>query len=434
MAIDGLRVGSSSTEIISDESMVIAGGIHPRFASIREGKLRASALIIEKDVMVCIISCDVLALQRDICDEVCHEIKEKLGIPFENILITATHTHHSAATVTLHAYERDESFVENVEHAVLTAANAANENMKNVEMNFWLGIESTVGQNSRLLLSDNTIYWVGPRDDALRPTGPFDPDLPVIQFRSGDRNPEALLFNHSTHNIGTRNPGAISPGFYGLAAQELEEEIGGTVLFLPGAFGSTHNLMLRADEMILRIKDAVKEALSESERRVIQCIASVKREFEYHVRRFDDEKEEKAISYYCNKRVENPKSVIEVFKKMRRELSKHQGETRRSWIQAMLLGDIALVGVPGELFTKLGFLIKRLSPFRYTFIVGLANDWIGYIPDRRAYDLGGYQVWTGLHSYVERGTGEALVEIAVEMLSDLESKTNCLGMKKSHIY
>ncbi|MBO3842727.1 MAG: hypothetical protein FGF48_10000 [Candidatus Brockarchaeota archaeon] len=419
MAAEGLRAGSSSAEIISNESMVIAGGIHPRFASAKEGRIRASSLIIEKNTKVCIVSCDVLVLQKDLCDEVCLEIEEKLGIPFENILITATHTHHAPATATIHGYEKDETFVSNVKRSILSAVGAADENLKSVDVNFWLGIESTVGQNSRLLLSDSTIYWVGPRDDALRPTGPFDPDLPVIMFKRRDEGPEAIIFSHSTHNIGARSPEAVSPGFYGLAAQELEEENGGSVLFLPGASGSTHNLTLPPDEMILRIKDAVKEAISESKPVSVQRVASVKREFKYRVRMFDEEKEEKAVSYYCNKRVKNPEPVIEVFRKMRRELSKHQGEARGTWIQTMLIGDIALVGIPGELFTKLGILLKRLSPFRHTYIVQLANDWIGYIPDRQAYDLGGYQVWTGFHSYIERGAGEAMVEEAVQMLCNL---------------
>ncbi|MGQ9691193.1 MAG: hypothetical protein ACUVQY_08035, partial [Thermoproteota archaeon] len=70
-------------------------------------------------------------------------------------------------------------------------------------------------------------------------------------------------------------------------------------------------------------------------------------------------------------------------------------------------------------FTKLGIIIKRLSPFRYTFVMELANDWIGYIPDKQAYDLGGYQTWMGFHSYVEKGTGEMLVEKTVQMLCNL---------------
>ena len=38
-----------------------------------------------------------------------------------------------------------------------------------------------------------------------------------------------------------------SPSFYGLAAQELEQQLGGVVCFLEGASGSTHNIGGAAD-------------------------------------------------------------------------------------------------------------------------------------------------------------------------------------------
>jgi hypothetical protein len=85
----------------------------------------------------------------------------------------------------------------------------------------------------------------------------------------------------------------------------------------------------------------------------------------------------------------------------------------------MLVGDVAIVGVPAELFTSLGVEIKRRSPFADTFITELSNDWIGYLPDREAHRLGGYQVWTGLHSYAEPGTGERMVDEAVKLLERL---------------
>ncbi|MGQ9690555.1 MAG: hypothetical protein ACUVQY_04735, partial [Thermoproteota archaeon] len=424
-SMKGVKAAAAAVEIKADRSMVIAGSIHPWFASEVEGKLRASALIIEKNMKICLISCDVLMATRNDLDDVCQKIEGEIGIPFENILIAATHTHHAPATVSIHGYKKDETFCEELKEGIISAARSAENRLKNggeVASYFWVGNESTVGQNSRLILSDNTIYWVGPRDDALRPTGPFDPDLPVMAFKRRDGGFEAFLFNHSTHNIGTRVRGACSPGFYGLAAQELEEELGGTVLFLPGAFASTHNFTLPTNEMILRIKNAIKEALSEAQPHSISQIVSAKQEFEYQVRKFDEAKEEEAVSYYCRKRLTNPEPTIEVFRTMRKELVEHQGEVRKSWLQVMLIGDIALVGVPGELFTKLGIQIKRLSPFRYTYIVALANDWIGYIPDRRAFDLGGYQVWTGFHSFIERDAGEKIVEKAVQMLVETRSK------------
>ena len=104
---------------------------------------------------------------------------------------------------------------------------------------------------------------------------------------------------------------------------------------------------------------------------------------------------------------------------MRHALAPHQGEERVTWLQAILIGDVAIVGVPAEFFTKLGLDIKNRSPFRHTFIAELANDWIGYLPDLDAHKLGGYQVWTGLHSFAEPGTGERMADEAVNLLTEL---------------
>ena len=81
-----------------------------------------------------------------------------------------------------------------------------------------------------------------------------------------------------------------------------------------------------------------------------------------------------------------------------------------------------MVGVPAEFFTVLGQDIKRRSPFRYTYVAELANDYIGYLPDKKAFDLGGYQTWTGLHSFADRDAGERMVDAAVRMLDELAKK------------
>src|SRR5438552_17597910 len=103
----------------------------------------------------------------------------------------------------------------------------------------------------------------------------------------------------------------------------------------------------------------------------------------------------------------------------RERLGAHRGEERQTGLQAMVIGEVAIVGVPAEFFTKLGRQIKQRSPLRYTFVAELANDWIGYLPDLEAHKLGGYQTWTGLHSYAEPGTGERMVEEALKMLNEL---------------
>jgi hypothetical protein len=426
---DSLHVGAAAIDIPADDSMDMAGGILPWKAQGQEGKLRSSAVVLELGgTRIAIVSCDVLFVQRDFADRAAAEIEKKTRIPASNILIHATHTHSAPSATRVHGYQRDNKFVEGLTQSIIDSVVAANDNVKkngDVELLFRLGEESSVGQNSRLLLSDGTIFWVGPRDDAVRPTGPFDPELPVLSFVTAEKKaPIATIFNHSTHTIGTRGQMKRSPAFYGLAAQELEADHGGTYVFLEGASGSTHNLNLNADEMVTRIKKAVERALVSAQSHPVTRLVAIKEPFEFRIRLFDETAEEEAVRNYLTRRYKNPQdveTVSGVFRTQRQEIAPHRGEKRTTWIQTILIGDIAIVGIPAEFFTVLGQEIKRQSPFRYTYVAELSNDWVGYVPDEEGFKLGGYQVWTGHHSYCEPGTGERIVQTAVKQLQSLKA-------------
>ena len=419
-----LFIGTAEAEFKADDSMVIAGGITPGKAGGQEGKLRAVAIVLHRPPFekLAIVACDILMITREFLDDAAEQIEAATGILSGNLLINCTHTHHAPSTVLLHGYQTDPAFANHVRQKIVEAVTQANANLtaEASEFYFHLGAEKSVGQNSRQLLSDGQIYWIGPRDQFVRPTGPFDPELPVWGFRHRDRRWQAVIFNHSTHTIGTRQPGVRSPSFYGLASQELESELGGLFCFLEGASGSTHNLTLGFDDLVARIKTATRRALASAMPHKATPLKSLKRPFHFNVRSFDESKEEAAVARYCRDWV-GPygEQVIRVFRNMRNNLAPQQGQPRETWIQAMRIGDIAIVGVPAEFFTKLGLDIKNRSPFRYTYIAELANDWIGYLPDLDAHQLGGYQVWTGYHSYAEHGTGERMVEEVVKLLNEL---------------
>jgi hypothetical protein len=418
----GLRVGAASAELKAEDNMVIAGGIGPGHAQGQEGQLRATAVVIEKspDSPVAIVSCDVLMITRDLADRAAAEIQQTCGIPASNVLIHATHTHHAPSTIRVHGYDRDATFCDRLRQSIVKSVADARGKLAATTFYFKLGSEPSVGMNSRLLLGDGTIYWVGSYDDAVRPTGPFDPDLPVLAFRDAAGKPQALLFGHSTHSIGSLKPGVRSPSFYGMVAQSLENELGPTVAFLEGASGSTHVLNMKPPEAFDRIKKAALTALSQAESQEVQRVKCLKRPLVFKVRTFDEATEERAVSEYCTKRIgPHADGVIEVFRKMRQELAPQQRQERTTWIQVIAIGDVAVVGVPAEFFTKLGIDVKARSPFKHTVVAELSNDWIGYTPDLEAHKLGGYQVWTGYHSYAEPGTGERIVDQAVAMLQEL---------------
>jgi hypothetical protein len=235
-----------------------------------------------------------------------------------------------------------------------------------------------------------------------------------------------LVFNHSTQNIDSPVDRVISPSFYGKAAQKIEKELGGTVVFLIGAYGSTNVFDdCPNSERIYRVEQGIKKAYAKTERRDINKLVSVKKEFEFNCRTFNEVEQQKAVSDYCNRWLREsifwhaePAQIIQSFKNKRDQIAPLQGKTKKTWIQVVLVGDIAFVGVPGGLFGELGLEIKRRSPFRYTYVVGLANDFMGYLPDAEAFDLGGYQTWAHV-AISERGTGEAIVNEAVRILNDL---------------
>ena len=87
-------------------------------------------------------------------------------------------------------------------------------------------------------------------------------------------------------------------------------------------------------------------------------------------------------------------------------------------LHGIRIGDVALVGFPGEPFAELGAQVKARSPFPHTLFSGYTNDYLGYLPTTEAYPDGGYEVDT---SPFRPGSGERLVEASLALLSDLHA-------------
>ena len=261
--------------------MVIGGGIGPGKANGQEGELRASALVVEDQHggKVALVACDVLMVNRDVLDRAARRIEQATGIPFDHILINATHTHHAPTTATIHGYTREEGFTRQVEEKIVQAVTMANSRLGPVTFLFRLGEESSVGKNSRLAAAA-TARSSGLEAMTTRfgPPGRSIPSFRSWDFGASDGKFECILFNHSTHTIGSHKPGVRSPAFYGLAAQSIEKDRGGTVIFFEGASGSTHNLDVPIPEATHRIEDAVVPALDAARPRPVDRVRSLKKE------------------------------------------------------------------------------------------------------------------------------------------------------------
>lgn len=88
-------------------------------------------------------------------------------------------------------------------------------------------------------------------------------------------------------------------------------------------------------------------------------------------------------------------------------------------VQAVLLGDVAVVAYPVELFTAFGRRLKAQSPFPDTFVATLANGWHGYAPTVEAFTRGGYEPFLAYQSRLVSEAGELMTDAALGLLERL---------------
>ena len=85
-------------------------------------------------------------------------------------------------------------------------------------------------------------------------------------------------------------------------------------------------------------------------------------------------------------------------------------------VQAIRIGELGIVTNGAEFFCGLGLDIKAASPFVRTWVVSLANGWIGYVPTASAYYAGGYEPRTARSAKMAAWAGQLIVEASLEVL------------------
>jgi neutral ceramidase len=82
-------------------------------------------------------------------------------------------------------------------------------------------------------------------------------------------------------------------------------------------------------------------------------------------------------------------------------------------ICALALGDLVLVGFPGELYAANGMQLRAAFPGRNVLPVGYANDYIGYLPP---HGSNGYEADSAL---VAPGSAEVLIDLAIRLVREV---------------
>lgn len=93
-----------------------------------------------------------------------------------------------------------------------------------------------------------------------------------------------------------------------------------------------------------------------------------------------------------------------------------------STVTGLVIDGHAFVAVPGEPITKVGLSIKKAGEdlgFASTTILGLTNDYLGYILDREQYLKGGYEACVSFYGPL---LGEGIVSSAARLLRDMTDR------------
>jgi len=433
-----LQVGVASADITPPLGMPMAGYYSTRLATGIHDRLHAKAIYIRgRGVEVLWVFCDLIGIDRQTVLEARKRIKERLGLPGQNVLIAATHTHtgplyygarpgsYSSARSDLSSMQRD--YIEQLIEGIARSAQKAKASASPSTVSSASGSEGSLSFNRRFHMKSGEVRFNPGRGNPniLRPAGPIDPEVSVLCFRPvDDSNPSAVLVAFALHldTVGGRKFSADFPYFMG---EVLRKEYGRNTLpiFGMGTSGDINHIDVNNQNQLTGIKGTqlIGERLAsdvlgaiEKERRVEPAPVLVATK----ILRVPLQK-------HSPEDVEESRQILQKGKgpfldrvRAHKILSlKHiNADFLDLEIQVFRVGDVALVALPGEIFVELGLFIKKHSPFAATIVVELANDSIAYVPTRKGFSEGSYEV---VNSLVAPGGGELMAEAALGLLRRL---------------
>jgi hypothetical protein len=91
---------------------------------------------------------------------------------------------------------------------------------------------------------------------------------------------------------------------------------------------------------------------------------------------------------------------------------------REAAVEALALGEVALVGTQAELTCQTGKEIREASPFAHTLVLTMVNGGAKYMADRAAYEKITYEA---MNSFFACGSAEKLARRATEALESIKS-------------
>ena len=305
-------------------------------------------------------------------------------------MIACTHNHAGPDTaVPAGAYERLRSAV--VER-IAEAVDAARGRMREARTGTAVATLDGIVRSRRLLCGDGTVVtlrrsvpssWLPLRGVDFE-DGPADRDLTVLRIEDLDGVPVALLTAVGCHNDtrGSHPPAGLSADFLGHAMLTLERLHPGCTALI--AFGAGGDVDLDFLPHLNRSRARGGHLFQRIGRLLAAQIATVA------------ERAEADDAACLDVRSECIRLPV------RAEFHSASSKDETAEIQAIRIGALTVLGVPGELFAQTALDVRAAYPRGPMVITGLANGDLGYLPPPAAYPQGGYEVEPQARSRFDR--------------------------------
>jgi hypothetical protein len=418
--------------------------------------LHARCLVLDDGrTVVALAIVDSCMIPRDLCDRAKEKIHKKTGIPTQNILIAATHTHSAVTLTGVFQSEPVEWYREFLVEQIAQGIERAYQQREPARVAWGVGRDPTQVFNRRWFMKPGTIQPnpFGQIDQVrmnpgyqnpglVKPAGPTDPEIGFLSVQARDGRPIAFLANYALHYVGGV-PG-LSADYFGAFAERIKQLLGAEHVQPPfvgimsnGTSGDINNINFAGPapgkqkpyEQCRIVADSVARNVFQAYQRVAHqhreniTLAVAEREIELGVRLPSEADLAKAKEILAQAQGPVLKTLPEIYARETVLLAKYP-PTVRVKLQAIRIGELGIGAIPCEVFCEIGLEIKEKSPLKPTFIIELANGYNGYLPTPRQHALGGYETWRARSSYLEVRASEKITATILDLLRQvaMESK------------
>jgi len=447
LAAEPLKAGIAVVDITPPAGYRMAGYYSERRNTGTHDPLLAKAVVFQQGgVQAALVECDLVCMPAEVSSKARSLAEKNTGIPGRQIAIAATHSHTGPLFTgslrklwneqaiaregkdAAEAFDYPAALVERLAQAIEQAA----KNARPVNLAAGVGEQTGLAFNRRFHMKDGTVRFnPGRRNpDIVRPAGPIDPAVSILLLSdTATSKPIASLTNFAMHldTIGGTEYAADYPYY---VERQLRQQLGPDFLslFATGTCGDINHIDVNGDNPLKGNAEAerIGTTLGQTVVATLPKLAE-QREPSLAVRQklIEVPAQQFSAAEVAKAKERMPKiggreltflEQVETNKIVDVSQRYADGKVPLEVVAIRLSPHVAIVTLPGEVFVELGLAIKQASPFKTTLVIELTNDAPAYIPTKKAFAEGSYEI---VNSRVASGGGEKLAELAISLLKEL---------------